>query len=88
MTTNLPTARSGRAYLAANAAIRAEQGFQVGDRVRIKGGGHGSEEGRITGVSVLGGWELWLDSGFSYTMQNNRGLVAARAAVNLAPVMA
>lgn len=79
MTTNLT---------ATNAALRAEQGFQVGDRVHIKGGGHGGEEGRITGVSVLGCWELWLDCGFSYTMQNNRGLIAAPAAVKLEPVTA
>lgn len=82
-------ARVSRELRAEADAARAATGLKVGDEVRIKGGGHGGEEGVITGVSRSGHWELALHAGFSYTMFNNLGLErVTRAAATLAELKA
>lgn len=66
------------AELAERAAERAASGLQVGDVVRIKGGGHSDEYARITGVNRLGAWEVTLDSGMP-SAYSSRGLELAAA---------
>lgn len=60
------------------AAERAQSGLAVGDNVLVLVGGHSGEEGKITGVTFLGAWEVTVAAmPYAYSSRHLRKLTAA-----------